>query len=58
MFKEINKCRISESKNLITVLSLGEQHLTGVFPKSLDEEIAKGPLDLVWCPDRGLYKQV
>ncbi len=33
MYTEINKCRISESKNLITVLSLGEQYLTGVFPK-------------------------
>lgn len=56
MYKEINKCRISESKNLISVLSLGEQYLTGVFPTSKSEEITKGPLDLVWCPDSGLLQ--
>ena len=55
-YTEIEKCRISGSKNLITVLSLGEQYLTGVFPKSEDEEITKGPLDLVWCPDSGLLQ--
>jgi hypothetical protein len=53
---EIEKCRISGSKNLITVLSLGEQYLTGVFPKSEEDEITKGPLDLVWCPDSGLLQ--
>jgi hypothetical protein len=56
MYKEIKKCRISGSKNLITVLSLGEQYLTGVFPKTIDEKITKGPLDLVWCPDSGLLQ--
>src|SRR6187551_1498994 len=56
MYTEIEKCRISGSKNLITVLSLGEQYLTGVFPKSVDEAITKGPLDLVWCPDSGLLQ--
>jgi hypothetical protein len=56
MYTEINKCRISGSPNLITVLSLGEQYLTGVFPKSPGESITKGPLDLVWCPDSGLLQ--
>jgi hypothetical protein len=56
MYTEIKKCRISNSNNLVTVLSLGEQFLTGVFPKSLDENITKGPLDLVWCPDSGLLQ--
>jgi hypothetical protein len=56
MYTEINKCRISGSPNLITVLSLGEQSLTGVFPKSPSEQITKGPLDLVWCPDSGLLQ--
>lgn len=56
MYKEIKNCRISGSKNLITVLSLGEQSLTGVFPKSPDEKVTKGPLDLVWCPDSGLLQ--
>lgn len=56
MYTEINKCRISGSGNLITVLSLGEQYLTGVFPKSTSEKVTKGPLDLVWCPDSGLLQ--
>ena len=56
MYTKISKCRISGSPNLITVLSLGEQYLTGVFPKSLHEPITKGPLDLVWCPDSGLLQ--
>jgi hypothetical protein len=56
MYKEIEKCRISDSKNLISVLSLGEQHLSGVFPATKDEKISKGPLDLVWCPDSGLLQ--
>jgi hypothetical protein len=56
MYTEITKCRISGSPNLVTVLSLGEQCLTGVFPKSATEEVTKGPLDLVWCPDSGLLQ--
>ena len=32
MTKRITKCRVSGSTNLISVLSLGDQALTGVFP--------------------------
>lgn len=49
MFKEIQNCRICGSADLIPVLSLGEQALTGVFPKTSHAEITKGPLTLVWC---------
>lgn len=56
MYKEIKKCRISNSNNLTTVLSLGEQYLTGVFPDSKKQKVTKGPLDLVWCPDSGLLQ--
>lgn len=56
MYKQIEKCRISGSTNLINVLSLGEQALTGVFPRSVEEPITRGPLDLVWCPDSGLLQ--
>jgi hypothetical protein len=56
MYKEITKCRISGSTNLINVLSLGNQYLTGVFPKNIDEKITIGPVDLVWCPDSGLLQ--
>ena len=56
MYKEITKCRISSSTNLINVLSLGNQYLTGVFPKSKEEKVTIGPVDLVWCPDSGLLQ--
>ena len=56
MYKEINKCRIGGSANLVDVLSLGTQYLTGVFPKSQSEKITAGPVDLVWCPDSGLLQ--
>lgn len=56
MFNEITKCRVSQSPNLIPVLSLGEQYLTGVFPSNKEDPITKGPLDLVWCPDSGLLQ--
>lgn len=55
-YRAIEKCRVSGSSNLLTVLSLGSQELTGVFPKSRSEQITSGPLELVWCPDSGLLQ--
>jgi hypothetical protein len=54
--KKIDSCRISRSKNLVQVLDLGNQVLTGVFPKEKDQIITSGPLQLVWCPDSGLLQ--
>jgi len=56
MYQEIDHCRISGSPNLLPVLSLGAQSLTGVFPKDPDAAITKGPLEVVWCPDSGLLQ--
>lgn len=56
MYTEAKKCRICDRTNLTTVLSVGEQFLTGVFPKSPDEKVTKGPLDLVWCSACGLLQ--
>jgi len=55
-FNKISKCRISGSSNLKTILNLGNQSLTGVFPKISNQAITKGPLELVWCPDSGLVQ--
>lgn len=55
-YREISRCRVAGSENLVSVLSLGHQTLTGVFPKQTTEEITRGPLDLVWCPDSGLLQ--
>src|SRR4051812_31309542 len=52
----ISTCRISGSRNLIPVLSLGEQRLTGVFPRTSTAPIDCGPLELVWCPDSQLLQ--
>ncbi len=56
MTKRIEKCRISGSTNLLSVLSLGDQALTGVFPASASVPVTVGPLELVWCPDSGLLQ--
>lgn len=57
-YTEIKKCRFCESENLYNVLSLGEQYLTGVFPKDKEsaDNLTKGPLDLVFCSDCGLLQ--
>jgi hypothetical protein len=56
MYQEITRCRISGSSNLVNVLSLGEQYLTGVFPSTKDQAVTKGPVDMVWCPESGLVQ--
>ena len=56
MYNQIKKCRICQSADLETVLSLGDQFLTGVFPKKIEEDITKGPLDLIWCHECGLLQ--
>jgi len=54
-YRRLERCRLSGSRNLIPVLHLGEQELTGVFPQP-GEPVTRGPLDLVWCPDSGLLQ--
>ena len=56
MIRKITRCRISGSPNLVPVLSLGTQKLTGVFPRTRDAALTEGPLELVWCPDSGLLQ--
>lgn len=54
-YSRLEACRVSGSRNLIPVLHLGEQELTGVFPRP-GESVTSGPLELVWCPDSGLLQ--
>jgi len=49
---EISKCRICNNQDLIPVLSLGVQSLTGVFPSRKDQPVTAGPLDLVKCAEK------
>jgi hypothetical protein len=55
-YRRIDACRISGSDNFVTVLDLGEQELTGVFPRTRDEYVESCPVELVWCPDSGLVQ--
>ena len=47
--RAIRSCRCCGSTELESVLSLGTQHLTGVFPRSAEEQVTSGPLELVKC---------
>jgi len=49
MTSKISKCRVCGNTNLAPVLDLGEQMLTGVFPRTLDAKVTTGPLRLVKC---------
>jgi hypothetical protein len=49
MFKEIKQCRICGCAELVPILSLGNQYLTGVFPRTSSERVTCGPLELVKC---------
>ena len=49
MYKQIAKCRICGNTHLASVLDLGEQMLTGVFPREKGAKVTTGPLRLVKC---------
>ncbi|GIH75481.1 class I SAM-dependent methyltransferase [Planobispora longispora] len=50
---ECTECRICRNRDLIPVLDLGVQALTGVFPRSADEVVPSAPLELVKCSPDG-----
>jgi NDP-4-keto-2,6-dideoxyhexose 3-C-methyltransferase len=49
VYKKVEKCRICGNTNLQCVLDLGEQMLTGVFPRAKNVKVTTGPLRLVKC---------
>ena len=49
MFREVTECRVCGNRNLVTVLDLGEQYLTGVFPAAISPNLSKGPVQLMKC---------
>src|SRR5438874_41883 len=49
MYRQIQRCRICGGAKLERVLDLGEQMLTGVFPRRVDAAVTRGPLRLVKC---------
>jgi len=55
-YNQIETCRLCHSDDPISVLSLGRQELTGVFPSSSQDHVTRGPLELVWCSACGLLQ--
>ncbi len=53
---KLEKCRVCGNTHMTEVLNLGEQELTGVFPKSAEEKLTSGQLDLHFCPECGLLQ--
>src|SRR6267378_2316172 len=49
LYKEVSDCRLCLSSQLVDILDMGEQALTGVFPKTSSEQIPAGPLLLCKC---------
>lgn len=49
MYKRISKCRVCGGRELVSLMDLGEQALTGVFPHSKNAEVKAGPVELVKC---------
>lgn len=55
-YRRIERCRVNGGPNLVSVLNLGHQVLTGVFPRWRDQSVTAGPLELVWCSESGLLQ--
>jgi hypothetical protein len=56
MYHAITTCRICDAHELESVLDLGNQCFTGIFPKNPDASLASAPLELVKCTRCGLVQ--
>ncbi|OFZ53973.1 MAG: methyltransferase [Bdellovibrionales bacterium RIFOXYC1_FULL_54_43] len=52
MYQSITQCRICGNRNLKTVLDLGNQALTGIFPETKTRNVGLMPLELVKCMEQ------
>jgi NDP-4-keto-2,6-dideoxyhexose 3-C-methyltransferase len=51
---EITKCRICGNSNLVEILDLGNQAMTGIFPvTSASDDVEIGPIVIVKCHGEG-----
>jgi NDP-4-keto-2,6-dideoxyhexose 3-C-methyltransferase len=53
MYTTVTRCRVCGNQQLAPLLDLGEQTLTGIFPRDPHEVLGAGPLNLVKCHGRG-----
>jgi hypothetical protein len=56
IYREVDGCRACSSSNLVEILNLGVQALSGVFPKSTEPDPVSGPLVLGACLLCGLVQ--
>lgn len=49
----VSRCRICGNTHLVSVVNLGEQALTGVFPRQAADPVPQGRLELVACTAAG-----
>jgi len=49
MYTQIQRCRICDNEKLVEIVDLGQQCLTGAFPRSRQQALTHGPLQLVKC---------
>jgi hypothetical protein len=50
-FYKVESCRVCGNKHYSTVLDLGNQYLSGIFPKFVDFDMHRGPLKLIKCDE-------
>jgi NDP-4-keto-2,6-dideoxyhexose 3-C-methyltransferase len=49
MTKVINSCRVCKREELTSIMVLKNQALTGVFPKSVTDQVTTGDVEMVKC---------
>lgn len=55
MYKQISKCRVCGNTDLVEVLDLGMQAMTGIFPsRDAADEVEVGPISIVKCHGLGM----
>ena len=56
MYTNIQKCRVSGSNNLVTILEFGKQPLANDLKRTSDVTEDKFPLTLMYCPESSLVQ--
>ena len=53
MYNNATNCRLCGGDEFTSVMDLGEQALTGVFPRSRSQHVDAGPVELIRCSGEG-----
>src|SRR5262245_53725261 len=56
VYRSVGMCRICGNADLRDILSLGEQSLSGTFPRNGEPDPPRAPLDIVRCDSCGLVQ--